>query len=95
MRSGIYPPELRSINLDADWLYRGAGLRLFLAFDSVFQSISAASTNRLITASRMSAAAAERLYGRGGLFARTSASGSMAISIMFMLLAFLLSYFFA
>jgi multicomponent Na+:H+ antiporter subunit D len=95
MRSGIYPPELRSINLDADWLYRGPGLRLVLAFDSVFQSISAAATNRLIAASRMGAAAAERLYGRRGLFARTSASGSMAISIMFMLLAFLLSYYFA
>ncbi len=95
MRSGIYPPELRSINLDADWLYRGPGLRLVLAFDSVFQSISAATTNRLIAASRMGAAAAERLYGRRGLFARTSASGSMAISIMFMLLAFLLSYYFA
>ena len=27
MRSGIYPPELRSVNLDSDWLYR----RLFCA----------------------------------------------------------------
>lgn len=26
--TGIYPPELRSVNLDADWLYRRFGLRL-------------------------------------------------------------------
>ena len=25
MRTGIYPPELRSTNLDFDWLYRGLG----------------------------------------------------------------------
>ena len=28
MRNGIYPPELRSVNLDVDWLYRGLGLRV-------------------------------------------------------------------
>lgn len=28
MRTGIYPPELRSVNLDADWTYRRLGPRL-------------------------------------------------------------------
>jgi multicomponent Na+:H+ antiporter subunit D len=95
MRSGIYPPELRSVNLDSDWLYRGAGLRLAVVFDSAYQSTSAAIAHRLLTAGRMCAAAVERLHGRRGLLAGTSASGSMAISIMLMLLAFLLSYYFA
>ncbi|MBY5920770.1 Na(+)/H(+) antiporter subunit D [Ferrimonas balearica] len=27
-RQGLYPPELPSVNLDADWLYRGVGYRL-------------------------------------------------------------------
>jgi multicomponent Na+:H+ antiporter subunit D len=95
MRSGIYPPELRSVNLDSDWLYRGLGLRLAVVFDSAYQSISGAIADRLIRASRMGTAVSERLHGRRGLFARTSASGSMAASIMLMLLAFLLSYYFA
>lgn len=28
MRTGIYPPELRSVNLDSDWWYRKPGARL-------------------------------------------------------------------
>ena len=28
VRSGIYPPELRAINLDFDWFYRGPAVRL-------------------------------------------------------------------
>jgi len=28
MRSGIYPPEMRSVNLDFDWTYRRMGVRL-------------------------------------------------------------------
>ena len=27
MRNGIYPPELRSVNLDFDWIFRGLGRR--------------------------------------------------------------------
>jgi multicomponent Na+:H+ antiporter subunit D len=95
MRSGIYPPELRSINLDSDWIYRGPGLRLVMVFDSAFQSISAAIGKRLVTAGGVGTAAVERLHGRRGLFASTWSSGAMAISIMLTLLAFLLSYYLA
>jgi multicomponent Na+:H+ antiporter subunit D len=95
MRNGIYPPELRSINLDSDWLYRGPGLRLVLVFDSAFQSISAALGKRLFTASRLGAAAVERLHGRRGVFAATWSSGAMVMSIMLTLLALLLSYYLA
>jgi multicomponent Na+:H+ antiporter subunit D len=95
MRNGVYPPELRSVNLDSDWLYRGLGLRVTVVFDSACQSISAAIADCVSTAGRVGAAAIERLHGRRGVFAVTSASGSMAISIMVMLLAFLLSYYLA
>ena len=95
MRNGIYPPELRSINLDADWLYRGPGVRLVLAFDGAFRSISAVVDTGLLAASRIGTAAVERLHGRGGLFAGTGSSASMAMSIMLTLLALLLSYYLA
>ena len=31
MRTGIYPPELRSTNLDFDWFYRRLGRNLAIA----------------------------------------------------------------
>jgi glyoxylase-like metal-dependent hydrolase (beta-lactamase superfamily II) len=34
MRTGIYPPELRSVNLDFDWFYRKLGRRSVLAVAS-------------------------------------------------------------
>src|SRR5690606_33676632 len=34
--AGIYPPELRSVNLDADWIYRRFGLRILRAVGEAF-----------------------------------------------------------
>ena len=34
MRTGIYPPELRSTNLDVDWLYRRLGYRVLRGLDA-------------------------------------------------------------
>ncbi len=31
--SGVYPPEMRAVNLDADWLYRKGGWYFYLAAD--------------------------------------------------------------
>lgn len=39
--SGIYPAEIRSINIDADWFYRKGGKLFFTAADKVFNSINA------------------------------------------------------
>lgn len=33
--SGIYPPELRSVNLDSDWIFRRLGLQMFRAIGNV------------------------------------------------------------
>src|SRR5688572_28997718 len=42
MRNGIYPPELRALNLDTDWLHRRAGLRFVEGIDAALQSRFAA-----------------------------------------------------
>jgi multicomponent Na+:H+ antiporter subunit D len=34
MRTGIYPPELRSTNLDVDWLYRRLGYRVLMGLNT-------------------------------------------------------------
>ena len=41
--SGIYPAEMRSVNLDADWLYRKGGRLFFRLADRVFNGLNAGS----------------------------------------------------
>jgi len=38
--SGIYPPEIRSINIDADWTYRLGGRLFFNVSDRIFNGIN-------------------------------------------------------
>ncbi len=42
MRSGLYPAEIRSTNLDADWFYRKGGRAIYRAFDWSLNGINTA-----------------------------------------------------
>ncbi len=93
MYTRVYPPELRSVNLDTDWLYRRAG------------PVAARYGERVVTATRGAAWEATRallgtleawaryLHGPQGPLGRTWASGAMGLGVMLMLLGFLLSYY--
>jgi multicomponent Na+:H+ antiporter subunit D len=95
MRNGIYPPELRSVNLDTDWLYRRLGWSAVTRTETALQALFAAGGDASGMVARAGNGALKRLHGSGGLFARTWLSGSMAVGIMLMLLTFLLSYYFS
>jgi multicomponent Na+:H+ antiporter subunit D len=94
MRTGIYPPELKSTNLDSDWIWRGPGawaiggaLRgLLLGWGALAERGSAAGL-RLIEA-------LYRQHGPAGTLARTRPSGSMALWMTVLLAAFLVFSFF-
>jgi len=84
-----------TISLDFDWLYRVSLPRLAAIAARALERFNA-------TCGRFARRQSERLetigrafLGPRGLFARTWPSGSMAIGMMAMLLAFLLSYYFA
>jgi multicomponent Na+:H+ antiporter subunit D len=82
-----------TLTLDVDWLYRV----LFPAVAGVAErflsrSIAACEAAFAAVASRVDAAARSLVHAQG-LFARTWASGSMALGMMLMLLAFLVSYY--
>lgn len=47
--SGIYPAEIRAINLDADWLYRKGGAALSLALDRGLNGLNGWADRRLGT----------------------------------------------
>jgi multicomponent Na+:H+ antiporter subunit D len=96
MRSRIYPPELRAINLDFDWTYRRllpAGIVHPLA--GALSALDAAGGAWAAQARLRIEAAARSLLGTQGLFARTWATGSMALGMMVFLLALLMSYYLA
>jgi len=92
MRTGIYPPELKSVNLDTDWSYR----RLLPAIAGGIQcawqyAVSAVTSNLgpLITGGMRQVLAAHR---GDGLLARTWTTGGAALWMMILLLVYLLSY---
>lgn len=93
MRAGIYPPELRSVNLDSDWFYRrfapalvrlaehGIGFMRSTAMAFVIDAVKGLSS-RLLDLHRPSA-----------LLARTWSTSGMALSVMVILLAYLLAHY--
>ena len=63
---GIYPSEIRSVNIDSDWLYRRGGKFFYLIFDRSLNSINAMAHNTLVvgltgTLSRFAAAGPARI----------------------------------
>jgi multicomponent Na+:H+ antiporter subunit D len=93
MRTGIYPPELKSTNLDFDWFYRVAGSKLLGLI------VGGAALARKHLADRGQAWAlhlCEKIYhynGPEGALGRTWPTGSMALWVMVLLLAYLLFYY--
>jgi multicomponent Na+:H+ antiporter subunit D len=87
--SGIYPAELRSVNLDADWLYRRAGRR---AADALIAALGAGAA-----AARGAARVANRplvlLVGPNGLLASPLGTGTAALLAGLLLAACLLLYY--
>ena len=88
--TGLYPPELRSVNLDTDWFYRRAGAWLVRGFDDV----TASAWTRLVAGvSGKAAKLHDRLlahHGPSGTFGRTWPTGTMAFWTTVLLGAFLL-----
>ncbi|MEW6689978.1 MAG: hypothetical protein AB1452_12910, partial [Pseudomonadota bacterium] len=93
MRSRIYPPEMHSVNLDSDWLYRGLGARLAAVSGEALQRLFAAGRGMAREFSRATAELLERLHGSEGVFARTWSTGGMALWVAILLAAYLLLYY--
>ena len=93
MRTGIYPPEMRSVNLDFDWVYRGLGRRATVAALAAASRGSSALAARFAAACATGSRALYRHHGPRGVLARTWPTGSMALWVMILLLAYLIAYY--
>ena len=93
MRNGIYPREMRSVNLDSDWIYRSLGVRLAagagqaLSLFTTTCGVAARSTLPWL------GGWIERGHGMNGLLARTWSTGGMAMWVAVLLAAYLLVYY--
>ena len=93
MLTGLYPPELKSTNLDFDWLYRRllpkfirtAGAKISIA-DQHIREMFLLMVRRIM-------ATTERLNGMDGVVAKTNSIGSMASYAVGLLAIFLVLYF--
>lgn len=93
MRTGIYPPELRSVNLDSDWFYRKAIPAFTGAFSCALRQTRAGLCEFLHGRAALLAASIARQRQPGGLLLRSWPTGSMSLWVMAMLLAYLAIYY--
>jgi multicomponent Na+:H+ antiporter subunit D len=90
MRTGVYPPELRSTNLDFDVVYRHGIPKLTTHFAGIIKSI-------VTTASRLASRGLEQFIslisnysGARGTLARSVGTGNMVFWVLTMLVGYLL-----
>jgi len=93
MRSNIYPPELRSTNLDFDWFYRKPGAYLIKGFGSLITNgekgiVSVLKKILFITGTKL-----HRHHGPEGILSRTWPTGSMVMWVATLLGAYLIFYY--
>jgi multicomponent Na+:H+ antiporter subunit D len=93
MRTGIYPPELRSTNLDSDWLWRMPGWQALGGLASGARVAWKALEGGVKGGTGRLARTLSEQHGPTGALARTRPSGSMAFWMTVMLLAFLVFSF--
>jgi multicomponent Na+:H+ antiporter subunit D len=93
MRTGLYPPELRSVNLDSDWVYRQAlpaGIGATVAWLTAVRRDAIAFSIRLFDRLMV---VVFHYHGPHGVLARTWPIGGGAIWVLVLLAGFLIIYY--
>ncbi len=91
--TGIYPPELRSVNLDAEWLYRRVAPRLLRNIGGAIADIDRGVRWLAMRFVEGTIAAAVRLCGPHALSARSWPTGASTVWIAVLLGATLVIYY--
>ncbi len=89
----IYPPELRSTNLDFDWVYRRAGPAVARSIGGAIGALRGAVVGTARGRVIQTIERVHRYHGPQGVLARTWPTSSMALWVALLLAAVLLLYF--
>jgi len=93
LRTGLYPPELRSTNLDSDWLYRRLFPALLRFIGDMVAQIHYRSLLRAQVRLHRFIATVYRHHGPQGALARTWPTGSTVLWVAVLLCATLFFYY--
>ncbi len=93
MLKGLYPPELKSTNLDFDWVYRKLLPKMIQSFGRTIAQADKSIRNALLGMLGNFIGYVERWNGMNGAFARSNTVGSMAFFAVGLLAVFLVLYF--
>ena len=89
--SGLYPPELPSVNIDVEWLYRRAGWRAALGVSSGARAVYTGLGNAGVRLGRSIVEWARRSFGPTGRLGEAWDTSRMAIVMIVVLCVFLVS----
>ncbi|MCH9765350.1 MAG: Na(+)/H(+) antiporter subunit D, partial [Alphaproteobacteria bacterium] len=89
MRTGVYPPELKSVNLDTDWFYRRLGLNVVNAVARLAATARASFGSMVDGFTTALGGTLHRHHGPDGVLGRTWPTGTMAFWTTVMLAAYL------
>ncbi len=93
MRFGIYPPELKSVNLDTDWFYRRLAPRAVRAIWDGATSLQGRFVRVVARALNQFLVVVFHYHGPDGLLARTWQIGGAALWVLVLLGVLLIVYF--
>lgn len=89
----LYPAEIPSVNLDADWVYRRAGVRVARLTGRTLGAVDTAFRDSVLGTVNRALRGAFRAHGPRGVLARTWPAGSMVLWVSILLAAFLFLQF--
>ncbi len=89
----IYPDEVPSVNLDADWVYRRVAPRVVKRVGGAVMAMDAAVRGAVMGTIREAVRSAFKAHGPRGILARTWPAGSMVLWVAIILTAFLVFEF--
>jgi multicomponent Na+:H+ antiporter subunit D len=92
--TGLYPPEIRSVNIDTEWLYRRLGPRLAGRFGELADPWHIRIRNTLLKPLKEAYDTIMLYHGPHGILARTWATGSMVLWVVILLGAYLVAYYY-
>jgi len=92
--SGLYPPEMRSINMDAEWIYRRLAPRLVSGITHMADPWHTRIRIGLLKPVKAAIDMIMLYHGPQGILARTWATGSMVLWVVILLGLYLLAYYY-